>query len=420
MKLTSLPQKRGPAWAPLVPAGWCVVPLFAVGRESRTKNTGLAEQNLLSLSYGRIIRKDINASEGLLPESFETYQIVQPDDIVFRFTDLQNDQRSLRSARVLERGIVTSAYMAFTPRRVSARFFAYLMRGYDVSKVFYGMGGGLRQSLKFADVRRLPVLLPPTEEQCAIADFLDRETAKIDALIEKQNALIDRLRERRLSCLNTHLEAVPGAVGTPLRKVVRIQSGVTLGKAFEQSRHLVDYPYLRVANVQTGRVQIDDVSSIELPPEVANRSLLRKGDVLITEGGDRAALARGSLWTGELDPCLHQNHLYALRPDPRALRAEYLLYVLEGSAARQYFESTRRQTTNLSATNSRLVRAFRFTLPSVAEQDSIVAALERELSQIDALIATCERFVELVRERRSALITAAVTGQIDVMGVAAA
>lgn len=129
-------------WQWRLPDGWTTKPLFSVGRETKVKNVGLREQNLLSLSYGRIVAKDINTSEGLLPESFETYQIVSVGDIVFRFTDLQNDKRSLRSARVDQRGIITSAYMAFTPTKVSSRFFEYLMRAYDVSKVFYGMGGG--------------------------------------------------------------------------------------------------------------------------------------------------------------------------------------------------------------------------------------------------------------------------------------
>ena len=78
----------------------------------------MVEDNLLSLSFGRIVRKDIDTQEGLLPESFETYQVVEPNDMIFRFTDLQNDKRSLRSARTPERGIITSAYMAFTPRCV--------------------------------------------------------------------------------------------------------------------------------------------------------------------------------------------------------------------------------------------------------------------------------------------------------------
>src|SRR5690606_21676902 len=115
----------------------------------------MREKNLLSLSYGRIVRRDINSNEGLLPESFETYQIVDRNDIVFRMTDLQNDQRSLRSALVRERGIITSAYIAVRPKGINPSFLGYLIRAYDVQKVFYAMGGGLRQSLKFEELRRL-------------------------------------------------------------------------------------------------------------------------------------------------------------------------------------------------------------------------------------------------------------------------
>lgn len=276
--------------------------------------------------------------------------------------------------------------------------------------------GVTRVGLKQGDMTSVRIEAPGlVSDQQAIADFLDRETAKIDVLIEKQNALIDGLRERRLSAINTVLGSAKGRNGTPLRQVVSIQSGVTLGKTFADIS-LVEYPYLRVANVQTGYVDTEDLATIELPVDIASRSMLRAGDVLITEGGDRAALARGSLWSGEVEPCLHQNHIYALRPDARRLRADYLVWLLEGSDARQYFESTRRQTTNLSATNSRLVRAFRFTLPSLADQDTTLRVLHAETSRIDALIAKAERFVELAKERRSALITAAVTGQIDVTG----
>lgn len=260
---------------------------------------------------------------------------------------------------------------------------------------------------------------PPLPEQRAIADFLDRETAKIDALIEKQNELIDLLRERRLSTINHILATASGVPGTPMRGVVEIQSGVTLGKVWGADTELIEYPYLRVANVQTGFVDTADLAVVALPPTVASRSRLRVGDVLITEGGDRAALARGSLWHGQVDPCLHQNHLYALRPKPSRLLAEYLVYVLEGSDARQYFERTRRQTTNLSATNSSLVRAFRFTLPPLEQQREIADHLDRETAKIDALIAKASEFVELARERRAALITAAVTGHIDVTQKAA-
>lgn len=267
-------------------------------------------------------------------------------------------------------------------------------------------------------VARFPLPAPPTHMQRAIADFLDRETAKIDALIKKQNELIGLLRERRLSTINFVFSQAPGMPGTPLRNAVAIQSGVTLGKAFGPEVHVKEYPYLRVANVQTGYIDTTDLATIELPPEVARQSLLRPGDVLITEGGDRAALARGSMWHGQVDPCLHQNHLYVLRPQPHLMIAGYLVYLLEGSDARAYFERTRRQTTNLSATNSSIVRAFRFTLPSVQVQEVLVDRLDEVTAKIDALIAKAEEFIALTRERRAALITAAVTGQIDVSGEA--
>lgn len=124
--------ESGVKWVGLIPNHWDVKPLFALGEESTVPNAGLIEKDLLSLSYGRIVQKDIDAVDGLLPASFETYQIVHEGDIVFRLTDLQNDKRSLRSGLVPERGIITSAYLAFTPRSIEPKYLAYLMRAYDL------------------------------------------------------------------------------------------------------------------------------------------------------------------------------------------------------------------------------------------------------------------------------------------------
>lgn len=400
------------ASAELLPEGWSLLPLHSVARPRKRPNTGMRESNLLSLSYGQIIPKDINNLDGLLPESFDTYQIVEPGNIVCRFTDLQNDQRSLRTGLVQERGIITSAYTTIQPT-IDSRWMHYFLRAYDQNKLFYGLGGGLRQGLKFDDIKHLPVVVPPREQQGEIAEFLDRETAQIDAMIDAQQRLIALLFERRLSAINTLLAAAHGIPRTPLGEVVEIQTGITLGKSYEGDTGLEEYPYLRVANVQTGHVNTDELTTILLPPREARRALLRAGDVLITEGGDRAALARGSLWRGQVDPCLHQNHIYALRPRGDRLVAEYLVYVLESSRARTYFERTRRQTTNLSATNSSLVRAFRFTLPSIDGQRLLVERLDETVARMDALIAAAERSIALLRERRAAVITAAVTGRLD-------
>ena len=204
MSLPRYPQYKesGLPWVGPIPEGWEVVPLLGVASERDESNKGMAEDNLLSLSYGRIVQKDMASNDGLLPESFETYQVVHPDDIVFRLTDLQNDKRSLRTAPVTQKGIITSAYLAVVPRFINSRYFAYLLRSYDLTKVFYSMGGGLRQSMKYDDEKRLPVLKPTHDEQLAIANFLDRETAKIDTLIAEQEALLALLAEKRQATIS--------------------------------------------------------------------------------------------------------------------------------------------------------------------------------------------------------------------------
>ncbi|WP_447946231.1 restriction endonuclease subunit S [Microbacterium lacticum] len=401
-------------WFGEVPEGWQAAPLFGIATERKIPNKGLRETNLLSLSYGRTVRKDIETNEGLLPASFETYQIVKPDDIVLRMTDLQNDQRSLRSALVGETGIITSAYLALALRNVDSRFMAYQFRAIDLMKVFYSMGGGLRQSIGFDDLKRLPVLTPPLEEQRAIADYLDRETAQIDAFIAKNEELITLLTERRAASIDNAFE---GLIENPTRLKYRasIQTGVTLGGDGDPVDP--EWPYLRVANVQVGWVDLNEIKSIRLPEAKARQSMLRPGDVLMTEGGDRDKLGRGALWSGELDPMLHQNHVFAVRVGPR-LDARFLMRWLDASPSRRYFETTAVQTTNLASTNKTLVGNLPLPSCSVNAQLRLVTELDLRLEKIDEAVGIAEHSVRLARERRAALISAAVTGKIDV-GVAA-
>ncbi|WP_419616948.1 restriction endonuclease subunit S [Thiolapillus sp.] len=202
-------KDSGVEWIGQVPEHWEVKPFFALVTELKRKNTGLIETNILSLSYGNIIQKPKSRNMGLTPESYETYQIVEAGEIVFRFTDLQNDKRSLRSAQVTQRGIITSAYLAVKPHGIDSTYFAWLMRSYDLCKVFYAMGGGLRQSLKFEDVKRLPILIPSHEQQTNIANAIDVETARIDTLVDKTEQSITLLKERRAAFITA---AVTGQI----------------------------------------------------------------------------------------------------------------------------------------------------------------------------------------------------------------
>ena len=170
-----------------IPKDWDLVRLRAYFGERKNKNKDGNETNLLSLSYGRIIRKNIDKTDGLLPASFNTYNIVEKNDIIIRPTDLQNDKRSLRTGLVTEHGIITSAYIDLMPiGNVDSRFVHYLLHSYDILKVFYNMGSGVRQGLNYSEFSKLKVPMPLLSEQQAIADYLDETCFKIDENIGVQ------------------------------------------------------------------------------------------------------------------------------------------------------------------------------------------------------------------------------------------
>lgn len=188
-------KDSGIEWVGRIPAHWPIHPVYSYYGERKNKNRLGKEDNLLSLSYGRVIRKDINTNDGLLPENFNTYNIVEAGDIIIRPTDLQNDKRSLRTGLVKEHGIITSAYIDLCPlKQVDSRYFHFLLHAYDVMKVFYNMGNGVRQGLNYSEFSRLMVFEPPYEEQVAMADYLETKVTEVDAIIEQkkeQMAVLD-------------------------------------------------------------------------------------------------------------------------------------------------------------------------------------------------------------------------------------
>lgn len=195
-------KDSGISWVGEIPKEWTIMPLYCFYSERKNKNIFGAENNLLSLSYGKVIRKDINTSEGLLPSNYNGYNIVEAGDIIIRPTDLQNDKRSLRTGLSKERGIITSAYIALKPKNgINSRFYHYLLHTYDMLKVFYNMGNGVRQGLNYDEFAKLMVYSPSDTEQQRIAEFLDRECGKIDGLKADIQAQIDTLEQYKRSVI---------------------------------------------------------------------------------------------------------------------------------------------------------------------------------------------------------------------------
>ena len=195
-------KDSGIEWIGEIPSHWEIHPVYNFFGERKAKNYALKEQNLLSLSYGRIIRKDINTNGGLLPASFNTYNIVESGDIIIRPTDLQNDKKSLRTGLVTEHGIITSAYIDLQPKNdVNSKYFHYLLHAYDVMKVFYNMGNGVRQGLNYSEFSKLMVFAPPILEQAHIADFLDSKCSEIDRAVAEKREQLTTLEEYKKSVI---------------------------------------------------------------------------------------------------------------------------------------------------------------------------------------------------------------------------
>jgi len=191
-------KPSGIDWLGDIPAHWDVKPLLACFGEVQKKNERLIETNVLSLSYGELKRKDIDESKGLVPASYETWQIVEANSTVLRLTDLQNDQRSLRVAYATERGIVSSAYLHLVPKVPDVgRYLSLVLSAYDFNKAFYSLGGGCRQGIGLSELKWLPIPIPSVSEADEILWSIDAKLRVVESSKDRLGTEISLLSEYR-------------------------------------------------------------------------------------------------------------------------------------------------------------------------------------------------------------------------------
>jgi type I restriction enzyme S subunit len=271
-------KDSGVPWLGAVPEHWDVLPALAAYKPKLVRNAGMVDKTVLSLSYGRIIVKPPEKLRGLVPESFETYQIVDLGNIIIRTTDLQNDRTSLRIGHSQNRGIITAAYMCLeTTDRMSDEFGYQFLNAYDLLKIIYGFGSGLRQNLDFSHIKRMPVLVPPLPEQAAIVQFLDHADRRIRRYIRANQKLIKLLEEQKQAIihravtrgLDPNVRLRPSGVEwlgevpehwkiVRLGRFIRLTTGFPFqSDGFSQSES--DVRLLRGINVVPGRIRWDSV-----------------------------------------------------------------------------------------------------------------------------------------------------------------
>ncbi|HIY87725.1 MAG TPA: restriction endonuclease subunit S [Candidatus Bacteroides pullicola] len=413
-------KDSGIEWIGRIPKDWKVCSLSQMAKEHYISNKNIHNQNLLSLSYGKIVNKNINTTDGLLPASFDTYQIVEDGNIVLRLTDLQNDQRSLRVGLSTQKGIITSAYLALEAMSlVLPKYLHYQLHSADIKKVFYSMGNGVRQNLNWVELRKLNCILPSLDEQQAIASYLDKKCAEIDSLVELQEQMIAQLTDYKQSViteavtkgLNPEAELVPSGIdwigdvpkGWAITKVKW-----QLNERKERSERGKEEPLS-----MSQKYGLIPTKEMDVVPNMASSfvgaKLVYKGDLVFNKLKAHLGVFAVSKFDGLVSPD------YAVYSKRGNCSMKYLEYLFKTP---QYIAEFRKLSTGVGAGLTRLYTDDLFSIsciyPPANEQESIALYIQEKCHEIDTLISIKRQKIETLKEYKKSIIFEAVTGKTNI------
>jgi type I restriction enzyme S subunit len=254
---------------------------------------------------------------------------------------------------------------------------------------------------------RLP--LPPIHVQRRLVEILE----DLDDQIRTTELVVNKLDSTRFGVVQELLTADDVSSVEPLGSLAEVNSGVTLGSE-PGGPGTLTRPYLRVANVQDGHLDLREIKSIRVRQADLPRFELRLGDVLMNEGGDADKLGRGTVWEGQIPGCLHQNHVFRVRCTSGILDPWYLAVISGSASGKRYFLSASKQTTNLATINSRQIKAFPVPLRTPARQRQIVQTVK---SLGDRLNLENQRLAKL-RRIKTGLLADLLSGRVRVSGEA--
>lgn len=282
------------------------------------------------------------------------------------------------------------------------------------------VSGTTRLKLTQAAMRTIPVPLPPLNEQKRIADKLDVLLAQVDACSERLGRMPQIIKRFRQAVL---VAATSGALteewrntGTPewrhvcLADISDIQGGVTKDSKKQQAAD-EEVPYLRVANVQRGYLDLNEIKTIRIPSNKITSILLEPGDILFNEGGDIDKLGRGWIWEGQIPRCSFQNHVFRVRLFSKSDQPKYISW-WGNSRGIEYFLRQGKQTTNLASINKTMLGNLPVSLPPPEEQQEIVRRVETLFAFADHLEARYTAAHTQVENMTPSLLAKAFCGEL--------
>ncbi|WP_053383088.1 restriction endonuclease subunit S domain-containing protein [Leucobacter celer] len=425
-------------WDAKAPSHWETHPGLAVLEENRRKNHGLVESQVLSLSFGRVVVKPVEKQRGLVPDSYESYQILDPGDIVIRPTDLQNDQTSIRVGQVNERGIITSAYIGLRAHGVWSDAYAYhYLAVVDSSKRIYGMGSGLRQQLGWPDLKRMPCLVPPPEEQAAIVRYLAQANARIDKAIAAKRRLIALVREQisgerdfvvrgsdSPKAATTTLPWIPAApAGWAIVRTKQVLQGIEQGwspQCDAQAASDDEWGIMKAGCSNYGRFRPGENKKLSAGLRPKPNLEIQHGDLLVSRANTRELVGSAAVALQPRPKLMFSDKTFRLKVRSSLVDSEFLALAMSTRSARDQVEAGAVGASHsMQNIGQGVIANLWIALPSLAEQREIVNRVHGLDSSAASAIEKTEREITLLQEFRTRLVADVVTGQVDVRAIAA-
>ncbi len=270
--------------------------------------------------------------------------------------------------------------------------------------------GTTRKRISRKNLARVKLAVPPLAEQKRIVAAIEEHFSRLDAVHTSLEAARQKLEAFRRSSFQEMFDR-PDWPWTTLGQIAEVKGGVTKDSKNQGNPAYVEIPYLRVANVQRGFLDLDKITTIRVKPEKALSLALKSGDILFNEGGDRDKLGRGWVWEGQIDNCIHQNHVFRARLTSQGFDP-YFVSMHGNTWGQQWFETHGKQTTNLASLNLTTLKSFPVPSPSLSEQQEVVGQLREVMEMEDRLQADLNQAERHIATLRRSILSDAFSGRL--------
>ena len=370
-----------------------------------------SETQLLSLTTKGIKLKDINNAEGKLPESFDTYQYVKKDEMVMCLFDL--DCSAVFSGLSPYDGMISPAYKVLTcTDRMEPKYADYWFQYISHGRKFNHYAKNIRYTLSYEEFSALPMLFPDREEQIRISNYLDAKCSKIDEIIEKQHAIIEKLKEYKLSYIN-EVTNVNDGIKCHLGFIGQMKNGLNFTDTSEGHK----IKFLGVGDFKDNFfVDKEEMFSTIISEEnVAEDYMLHSGDIVfVRSNGSKELVGRAVMVNGIEYPVTYSGFCIRFRNiRPYIIDSKFLLYYFRSLDFRKQLEKYS-QGSNISNLNQDLLSSLQFTIPSKDYQKRRLDEMEIKCKEIDNAVIKFEGMNNKLQEYKKSLIYEVVTGKKEV------